>query len=306
MATPLDIETHARSVIDRGYTVIPGQVGVTEIEALNAAADRALDKVSRAMAAGIKPAHTQFNPYVRSARCFYTWGRSSRDLLGHDTVNELARAVLGKARLWDMTVLEALPMPREAELGPFNWHRDFSASAKDERPGYLWVFTCLTDVTKDNGATWVIPGSHRDASIMPPRQTSVSEARPPNAVQLTARAGDIVAINPAMIHCVGENRTQSGRRLALVGMCRNDRPPLLNHWSIAGAALQNEVTGRVRSLLHSSDVGDAESWEVLPDGWVIAESSGVKRAFRRFYRTGGAALPNFGRVWRRLSSQLNQ
>ncbi|MBA3589997.1 phytanoyl-CoA dioxygenase family protein [Methylibium sp.] len=294
----LDIDAHTESVMARGYTVIPGQVSASEIASLNAAADRALEKFSRVVAAGIKPTHTQLNPYVRSARCFYTWDASSRELLGHDTIHALAQAVLGRPRLWDMTVLEALPMPTEAELGPFNWHRDFSASCKDERHGYLWIFTCLTDVTKNNGATWVIPGSHRDTSLVPPSQTNVSGAKPSNAVQLTAQAGDIVAINPAMFHCVGENRTGSGRRLALVGMCRMDRPPLLDHWSIAGPALQKQLPDRVRKLLRATYGAADASFDVLPDGWTVAKSSGVERAFRRVWRRAGAVLSKPGRVLR--------
>lgn len=283
----LDIAAHAQSVATQGYTVIPNQIGAESLRKLNAAADRALDAVSSAISDGVRPAYTQQNAFYRSARCFYCWDPSTQQLLEHETVLALADAVLGQPRLWDMTVLEALPMPKGAELGPFNWHRDFSASDKRKSDAYLWIFICLTDVTGENGATWAIPGSHRDALMEEPKQATASDPPPANAVQLTARAGDIVVINPVMYHCVGENRTLAGRRLALVGMCRSDQPPLLNHWAIAGTKLQRKLPAKVRALMRTNDMTLAGTWDVLPPGWVVSKPSVVKRAMHAFYRRGG-------------------
>lgn len=297
-----DIGLHAAAVIERGYTIIPAQVDGEQIAALGAAADRALDKVSRLMASGVQPAHTQINAHVRSARCFYTWDASCRRLLGHPTVHALGQAVLKQPRLWEMTVLEALPMPEDAELGPFGWHRDFSAAAEDGlQQAYLWIFTCLTDVTADNGATWVVPASHRNPALLPPSADASAQTAPAEAVQLTARAGDIIAINPAMLHRVGENRTAAGRRLALVGLCRNDRPPLLNHWSIAGTDLRRSLPEPVQALLQTTDRTLDRSWDVLPDGWAIPPAVRIERGLRRVIRAGSAVLDDPRRVWRRLA-----
>jgi ectoine hydroxylase-related dioxygenase (phytanoyl-CoA dioxygenase family) len=296
-----DIGAHAAAVIERGYTIIPAQVDGEQIAALGAAADRALDKVSRLMAAGVHPAHTQINAHVRSARCFYTWDASCRRLLGHPTVHALGQAVLKQPRLWEMTVLEALPMPEDAELGPFGWHRDFSAAAEDGlQQAYLWVFTCLTDVTADNGATWVVPGSHRNPALRPPSADGGDDA-----LQLTARAGDIVAINPAILHRVGENRTATGRRLALVGLCRSDRPPLLDHWSIAGANLRRSLPEPIQALLHTTDSTLDRTWDALPDGWAVPPTVRIERGLRRVIRAGTAVLHDPKRVWRRLAGNAD-
>lgn len=301
MSHPPDIRAHAAAVIERGYTIIPAQVDGEQIAALGAAADRALDKVSRLMASGVQPAHTQINAHVRSARCFYTWDASCLRLLGHPTVHALGQAVLKQPRLWEMTVLEALPMPQDAELGPFGWHRDFSAVAEDGlQQAYLWVFTCLTDVTADNGATWVVPGSHRNPALRPPSADGGDEA-----VQLTARAGDIVAINPAMLHRVGENRTAAGRRLALVGLCHSDRRPLLNHWSIAGAELRRALPEPVQALLHTTDRTLDRTWDVLPDRWAVPPSVRIERGLRRVIRAGTAVLHDPRRAWRRLAGNAD-
>ena len=252
------------------------------------------------------PAHTQINAHVRSARCFYTWDASSLRLLGHPTVHALGKAVLKQPRLWEMTVLEALPMPKDAELGPFDWHRDFSAAPADGlQQAYLWVFTCLTDVTADNGATWVVPGSHRNPALWPPSAGEGARAAPAEAVQLIARAGDMVAINPAMLHRVGENRTAAGRRLALVGLCHGDRAPLLNHWSIAGAELRRSLPEPVQALLHTTDRTLDRTWDVLPDGWAIPPTVRIERGLRRVIRAGTAVLNDPRRVWRRLAGYVD-
>lgn len=293
----LDITAHAQSVVTRGYTVIPAQVSADRLEALNAAADSALATVSRALASGVKPSYTELNPYVRAARCFYAWDLACRDLLAHDTIHALANAVLGKVRLWDMAVLEAMPMPPEAKLDAFDWHRDFPALLKDERPAYLWIFTCLTDVTADNGATWVLPGSQRDASRTPPASITGLEAKPFDAVQLTAKAGDIIAINPTMLHCVGENRTKLGRRLALVAMCREDRPPLFNHWSMAPPSWRSEMGDRVRAIVRTSALSLAERWDVLPEGWTVVRPSITRRVRRWFHRWRNLVIAASHRWW---------
>jgi len=294
----IDIETHAKAISENGYTIIPGQIGVEELARLNAAADRAVTAVDHAMLSGLKPAHTTLHSHVRAVRCFYCWDRSCRDLLEHDTVHALGQTVLGDARLWDMAILEVRPMPSGTELGLFDWHRDFPMSIEDNEHSYLWVFVCLTDTTINNGATWVIPGSHRDASIAQPNHSAASDMRPPIAIQLTAYAGDIVAFNPLILHAVGENRTLNCRRLALIGLCRASHLPLMNHWSIAAYDVQKEASERLRRLLYTDVSLLDETWDVLPNGWPSATKRALlKRSFRRFIRRKRAILSKALQFW---------
>jgi ectoine hydroxylase-related dioxygenase (phytanoyl-CoA dioxygenase family) len=296
----MNIEAHMKAIAEKGYTVIPGQIDAEMLARLNAAADRAIQAVDSAMLSGVKPTHTEINPYVHAVRCFYCWDRSCRELLEHDTVQALSQAVLGDARLWDMSILEARPMPGDAELGPFDWHRDFPMSIDDEGQSYLWVFVCLTDTTADNGATWVIPASHRDASIPQPKPGAVSDTPPPTAVQLTACAGDIIAFNPVMLHKVGENRSLAYRRLALIGLCRAGRSPLLNHWAIAAYSVQREASDRLRRLLYTNVPKLDEVWDVLPDGWPSATKwNFLKRNFWKFYHRKSTVLSRARHLWGR-------
>lgn len=293
----IDVTSHARALSERGYTIIPGQVSDSRTRALNLAADEALDAVSKAILRGVKPQHTLYNDYVRAARCFYAWDHSCRDLLEHPTIHSLGKAVLGKMRLYDMAVLEALPKPPAVELEDFDWHRDFVPSLKDPRAEYLWIFTCLTDVTQHNGATWVLPGSQHEPSRE--ASASITKEKPSDAVQLTANKGDMIAINPAMLHSVGENQTQSGRRLALVGLCRGDRPPLLNHWAMASPQWRSNMAAGARSLIRTSDLSVGEIWEVLPGDWQVSPSGSVRRVRRILKETYQATRSAARRVAKR-------
>jgi hypothetical protein len=291
----LSIQAFIESITERGYAVLPKQVEPQHLAELNTAADRAVAALDRAVSAGVKPAHTPLlSPYYRAVRCFYTWDRACRRMLEHETVAELGQALLGDARLWDMEVLEARPVPPAEGGGPLEWHRDFPVSTDTAGQGYLWLFVCLTDTNESNGATWVVPGSHRqDIQIT----AEVVEQR----IAVNARAGDIVALNPVAIHSVGTNRTDSPRRLALIGLCRAGRSPVLNHWAIAGRDIQRAASDRLRGLLHSNDWSLDDTWDVLPEPRPQGTGTRVLRqVLRSPYVRKARALTQPGRLWVRL------
>lgn len=294
----VNLDVVEREVVENGFAVIPSQVPRAHVDQLNDAADTALSAVREALAAGVRPSHTELNEFVHAARCFYSWSDAARQLLAHDTIDAVGKRLLGHPRLWDMTVLEATPLPADGQLGAFDWHRDFADVITRDRPNYLWIFTCLTDVTGDNGATWVIPTSHRDRTIPTPAPGAVSANRPSSAVQLTASAGDMVVLDPTALHAVGENSTDRGRRLALVALCGPQRSPLLDHWRIAEQVIADNSSERISDLLRPSDASLDGTWDVLPAGWGTGtrhRDGTVLRALKKVKRTLQAASPG-GRV----------
>jgi ectoine hydroxylase-related dioxygenase (phytanoyl-CoA dioxygenase family) len=155
-------------------------------------------------------------------------------------------------------------------------HQDFSLPFHGSpRPFYLWHFVCLDDVTPENGATWVIPGSHRAPEITMSRHGDYRHFSGGSAIQLCARAGDIIALNPCCYHDPGVNYSDSGRRRYLaVQMCYITLPSLYDHWVIAGPKLQSAASPRLRMLLGAEvkpAYAHAQAAYVLPEGW---ETSG--------------------------------
>ncbi len=292
----LSIQQHAQSISENGFTVFPNQLDQNTLDKLNAAADLATIAVDRALSSGIRLSHTLPSQYICTVRRFYCWDQSARDLLDRETLHLLSSAVLGETKLWDMALLEARHLPEETDIDGFDWHqhiegfdwhRDFEIS---HTHSYLWMFFCLTDTTEDNGATWVIPGTHRKEISARYCLEQLKSNRPPSAVQLTAKAGDLVVIDPTMIHSVGQNRSRGNRRLLLVGLCRVDRDPLMNHWAVVPPKQRAQFSHRAQALLQTKNSKLDIDWEVLPDNWPRPINWDLKRAASQVSRRTRSAL----------------
>jgi len=89
-------------------------------------------------------------------------------------------------------------------------HRDLSA----QRPGdTVGVMVYLDDYGPDNGATRIVPGSHRPAPDAPPFDFS-DESR---SVQLAGRAGDALVFDVDLVHAGSLNASGAPRRALLIG-----------------------------------------------------------------------------------------
>jgi len=97
--------------------------------------------------------------------------------------------------------------PASQEYSQGRWHRDL--------PFQHWVISkpiainalyCVDDFTEQNGATWVVPGSHKHAAF--PTDSYIEE----NSVQLEAKAGQFLVLDCMLFHSGGQNTTQVARR----------------------------------------------------------------------------------------------
>ena len=88
----------------------------------------------------------------------------------------------------------------------------------------IWL---LDDFTAENGATRVVPGSHR--SGLHPREALADPKAPhPEEVLLTAPAGTVVVFNSHTWHGGTLNRTSRPRRALHSYFCRRDQPQQLD------------------------------------------------------------------------------
>jgi ectoine hydroxylase-related dioxygenase (phytanoyl-CoA dioxygenase family) len=89
-------------------------------------------------------------------------------------------------------------------------HRDLSA----QRPGDSAVaLVYLDDYNPDNGATRIVPGSHRPAPGDPPFDFT-DESR---SVHIAGDAGDILVIDADLVHAASRNHRGTRRRTLLAG-----------------------------------------------------------------------------------------
>ncbi len=87
------------------------------------------------------------------------------------------------------------------------WHRDLPYQHfVSSRPLAINALYCVDDFTADNGATFVLPGSHTHEAC--PSDEFVER----NATQVSARAGTFIVINGMTYHRGGANKTLARRR----------------------------------------------------------------------------------------------
>jgi ectoine hydroxylase-related dioxygenase (phytanoyl-CoA dioxygenase family) len=85
-------------------------------------------------------------------------------------------------------------------------------------PGYttnLGVIFPLDDFTESNGATWYLPGSHRNEAL--PGEDEFRN----RAVRGLCRAGDMILFQGRLAHAAGINRTQRARHALTLNICRS-------------------------------------------------------------------------------------
>jgi hypothetical protein len=94
-------------------------------------------------------------------------------------------------------------------------HRDFSA----QRPGDTVVaIAFLDDYGPENGATRIVPGSHRLVDVGASGQgTSDAEFDSSQAQQLSGFAGDILVFDADLVHAGSRNTSGARRRSLLIG-----------------------------------------------------------------------------------------
>ena len=178
-----------------GYALLRGAIPAQGLDDLRAAFD-----------AGIKPSDQW--PVPRGAG----WCHSMLDLDPH--VQEVCRlpemlAVAGELigeRFFLSQVEGREPL---AGGGQQMLHRDLSA----QRPGDTGIaLAYFDDYGPENGATRIVPGSHRPAPGEPPFDFN-DESR---SVQLSGSAGDILVFDADLVHAGSLNPTGARRRSILI------------------------------------------------------------------------------------------
>jgi ectoine hydroxylase-related dioxygenase (phytanoyl-CoA dioxygenase family) len=141
-------------------------------------------------------------------------------------------------------------------------HVDMSALPDEQ--GY-WVCNTvwmLDDFTTENGATRVIPGSHR-CGHRPQDMLEDPRAPHPQEVLVLGSAGSIAVMNAHAWHGGTANRTPAPRLAMHAFYCRRDKPQQQYQKQLLRADVQNRCSAEVRELLALDDpLNDALSANV--------------------------------------------
>ncbi|MYE88493.1 phytanoyl-CoA dioxygenase family protein [Candidatus Poribacteria bacterium] len=139
----------------------------------------------------------------------------------HPRVLAAIRHVIGpRFKLSSLDCRMALP-----GQGHQAFHADWRSGVE---PGDYYVCNSmwlLDDFTVENGATRVVPGSHRSGKH-PKDALEDAAHKQPEEIQLTAASGTVIVFNSHLWHAGGLNQTDSPRHGMLAYYCRRDHKQL--------------------------------------------------------------------------------
>lgn len=177
-------------------------------------------------------------------------GEIFRPIFTHPLILETAELVMGPD--FRLSMLNARDVPPGAGANmPF--HADTDNQRRPDQEGYnaftaVWM---LDDFTKENGATRLVPGSHR-SNLLPKESVHDVYAPHPEEVVVEGKAGDVLVFNGHCWHTGGANVTDRHRRAILAHYLRGDillGPKRRQHISPDYAA---QLTPKERALLDLS------------------------------------------------------
>lgn len=128
--------------------------------------------------------------------------------------------------------------PQLLHRDELNWPR----AVRDDAEITITAIFALTDFTEENGATIVVPGSHR--------WTGLAETRPEDCGRATMRAGSALLYSGKIIHGGGPNTSRDGWRVGLhAGFVCGWLRPEENHQLTTPIEVARTLPERVQSLL---------------------------------------------------------
>jgi ectoine hydroxylase-related dioxygenase (phytanoyl-CoA dioxygenase family) len=235
-----------RQLEDQGYLLLSGVLTPGQVAEVVARAE-ALWGQEGAQAG----AENYIEPGVRRLANLANKGPEFRRLLVHPAVLEAVQLVLGpRIRLNMLNARDALP--HGTAVQPL--HTDADHGAKADAHGYLvctaiWM---LDPFTRENGATRLVPGTHRGSAL--PKEVLADVLAPhPGEVYVSGQPGDVFIFNGHLWHAGGANHTDHPRRAVLAHYARADQPQRLNQKESIVPEVQATLTALEREILGLDD-----------------------------------------------------
>ena len=147
-------------------------------------------------------------------------------------------------------------------------HRDIRTYSGD-LPLLLNTLVMLDDFTEDNGATYLMTGSHRDCPDKPSDQAFYARAG-----RAVGKAGSVLMFNSNLWHAAGVNTTNVARRSATPMFCKPFMKQQCDYPRVVGYDRMDALTDHQRQILgyYARVPASLEEWYQPPE--------------RRMYRPG--------------------
>lgn len=196
------IDDAVEQVQSLGYAVLDSGYGVVELRNISSEFDR----IHRQYIAthgedwlkSIDEHHTIRAPLTQGSSAFVKLA------LNENLLQTLKRLISGK---FILNQQNGIVNPPRQTYNQSAWHRDLPYQHfLSTTPLAINALFCLDDFTIENGATFVLPASHKSAAF--PSGSFVKK----NALQVEAKAGSFILLDCMLFHAGGFNSTQTPRR----------------------------------------------------------------------------------------------
>ena len=236
-------EEHKRQLDQDGYTVLEGVMGGELCAALRARIFELFEEEG-------EKAGSEFRTeeHARRLANLVDKGEVFRRAIVLREVLDGVRHVIGEPKLSSLNARSA--DPRSDAGQPL--HVDMAA-LPDEN-GY-WVCNTiwmLDDFTTENGATRMVPGSHKWGR-RPQDVLADPNAPHPEEVLLTGGAGSVVVMNAHLWHGGTANRSPAPRLAMHAFYCRRDKPQQQYQKQLLRPSVQQQLSPELRHLLALDD-----------------------------------------------------
>lgn len=253
-----------------GYAVFPGFLGDAQADGLRRELLAFEDEVRRYARRKGTVDFVHGWPLM-TTRCLYCVSEQVQALALDERVQAVVQRYLDGAVLRDCLLQTNMPDPRSRQRavhGRLSLHRDTLWKDGPIQPSYLHAFVLLTDFTFRNGATCVVPGSHREREpgyYFKHNDVGIREdginylvwdpSYFPSTTSILAPRGSLVFLDPMTIHSQGLNQTRTRRVVLNMTFRRRGivaNPPLLDAARIARESSRVPVRPDFLALLESN------------------------------------------------------
>jgi ectoine hydroxylase-related dioxygenase (phytanoyl-CoA dioxygenase family) len=232
------------SQLDRdGYLILPGLLTEEQLQqALARLESLWLEEGDEAGAENYKEAG------ARRLANLANKGQIFREMLTNPAVLEVVEAVLGPdPRLSMLNARDAMP---GFAANPQPLHTDADHGGRADDKGYLactaiWMLDAFTPA---NGATRLVPGSHRDTTLPKEAMADVLAAHPREVI-VEGQPGDVLVSNGHCWHAGRPNTAGASRRAVLAHYVRGDQPQRLDQRAALSPEVQAALSPLERRLL---------------------------------------------------------
>lgn len=217
---------------ENGYISVENALSAEEIADLRRVTDEFVEKsrevTEHTNVFDLEPGHTPESPRVRRIKSPASQHIVYDRTLRHDRILDIVAQLIGPGIRYNG---HKLNMKYPGFGSPVEWHQDW-AFYPHTNDDLLAVGVAIDDMTVENGALMVIPGSHKGPTYNHHQNGyfvgAVNDPTfdPAGAVPVEVKAGGISIHHVRMLHGSAPNTSSKPRRLLLFQYCAIDAWPL--------------------------------------------------------------------------------